>query len=231
MCLCGETSRLSAVWLGSVANHESNRVFDEVWKYLCRDRLCIEPIRSLRARGIDPRTLVEPLCWFLFLAGQPKWSMERLASQGQTGHDWRSLQRLPRRLAAFLNESTRLESAARRPLPSLSSGRNKLHRASKGIHPSAVLAPDLLTQPFPNSLEDRRRLLEQAVPNAREYMRRDRQEQDRKIRLALGRLVQSGLTYQQIAFLLDGTARALGTTNPFSAAALKMRFRRSTRSQ
>jgi len=213
-----------------MTDSDLKQIFASVWKQLSLDSLCREPIRSLRKRGINPKSLVEPMCWFLFLDGQLNWGLDRLASQGLTGQDRRSLKRLPEQLAKHLKESRRLESEAGRPLKSFRGQREKLDKETKGIHPSAVLSPDLLIDPFPGTLEDRSRLLKRAVPNAPEYLRQSRKAQVTQARDALGKLVQTGLSFQEISHMLDVTAETLGLKKYYSGAALKMRFRRMKRS-
>jgi hypothetical protein len=207
---------------------DESDVFRCVWDRVCKDHLCASAIRSLRKRQIDLKSVVEPLCWVVFLGEQRDWSVERLASDGLTGHDWRSLKRLPARLDKFVTESARLESAAGRPLNSLRSKRGRLDKETKQIHPSAVLAPDLLTQPFSETLEARSRFLQSVIPNAQRQLQRSREDREALVHDSLDQLAKTGLTYGQIGSLLNATAEALGIEKYYSPSAVKMRlFRRS----
>ena len=95
---------------------DSGSVFNAVFKRLSHNGSCVSAIRSLMKRGIDVKPLVEPICLIVFFDHQPKWGMERLLSQRGTGHDWRSLKRLPKRLKKFRDESGHLERSVGRQL-------------------------------------------------------------------------------------------------------------------
>jgi hypothetical protein len=212
-----------------MADHNLEQIIARVRRRLSGDSQCTKPIRSLERRGITPESIIEPMCWFVLLDGQRKLGTERVAAQGQTGHDWRSLKRLPGRVARHLEERKRLETVAGRHLQSFSGQRKKLDKETKGIHPSAVLSPDLLTQSIRGTLEEQNRMLSRAVPNIPEYLRQSRKMQLAQAREALEKLVQSGLNFQEISDLLSVTAQVLGSEKYYSAVALKMRLQRAKR--
>ena len=199
--------------------------------HLRDERLCVSAIRSLGKRGIDLDSVIEPLCWVVFWDSQPRWGMERLASQGHTGHDWRSLRRLAERIRKLLDESGPLENAAGRPLDSFRKSREKLNKESERIHPSALLSPDLLTERSPDTLGRRSQFLQRATPRVSGHLHYMCEEWTRDACEAWGMLAQTGLTCSQISILLDATAEALGSQKSYSVPAVKMRlFRLSKRS-
>jgi len=214
-------------------DRELHRLFNAMWVNLRQDRLCAPIILSFRKRRVHPEALISRLCWFVFLdrpSTFERFTLEKLASK--VGHDWRSLKRLPQRLEKFLQEKKRLEAAARRPLDYFLRQGKKLAKETGQIEPLPVLAPGLLSDSIPGTLEHRSRLLNEALPHARSFLARSRDARVSEALDVMGWLRRERLSYPSIAALLNGVACALGTENEvgeYDADALRMRFRRAQR--
>jgi hypothetical protein len=133
-------------------------------------------------------------------------------------------------LEKFCEERHQLESAAGQKLKSFCPQAQKLEEQTERIRLLAqLIGPDLLSESFPATLEERSRLL-RTIPSAVESLRQHREMLRETARGYLVLLTRTGLRYDEMADLLSTTARAFNIDRQYDRTSLNKRVLRSKKS-